>query len=280
MNLFKVNCSQLARSLLFLASSFILAFCIQVTIHELGHYLAGLLIGAQGGQVFLHPFYNSQVVFKSISGVTGLVLVGVMGIGLDLLLATPLAILVWRKQSPFFLPILMWGSIAYIGEGIGMLSSLAVYPEYYEDITQLFRLGVSPTPIIVVSILLVLIGLIWMALVTPAAGLAESAPFWKRLAAYLCCLPLYFGLAIVYIQVFNPADTGTLEVRTQQLLISLLFALLLALLHRPIHRLMKRLIQPRAVIQPSWSTVGISLLASAAIFATLVGYSAFFNQKI
>ena len=123
----------------------------------------------------------------------------------------------------------------------------------------------------------VLIGLTWMALVTPTAGLAESAPFWKRLAAYLCCLPLYFGLAIIYIQVFNPTDTGTLDVRTQQLLISLVFALLLALLHRPIHRLMKRLIQPRAVIQPSWLTVGISLLNSAVIFAALVGYSAFFN---
>jgi uncharacterized membrane protein len=121
------------------------------------------------------------------------------------------------------------------------------------------------------------IGLFWMALVTPTAGLAESAPFWKRLTAYLCCLPLYFGLAVVYIQVFNPADPGTLEVRTQQLLISLVFALLLALLHRPIHGLMQRLIRPRAVNQPSWSTVGISLFTSAVFWAALVGYSAFFN---
>lgn len=274
MNLHAHNGSSLARSLIFLASSFLLAFCLQVTVHEFGHFITGWLIGAQGGQVFLHPFYNSQVVFESTLDVNGLIWVGVMGIGLDLLLATPLAMLAWRKQSPLFLPILMWGSIAYIGEGIGMLSSLAVYPEYYEDITQLFRLGVSPAPIAVVSVVFVLIGLIWMALVTPAAGLAEGAPFWKRLAAYLCCLPLYFGLAIVYIRVFNPTDTNILEVRTQQLLISLVFALLLALLHRPIHRLMKRLIQPRAVIQPSWSAVGISLLASAAIFAALVGYSA------
>ena len=278
MNLRIQNGSVLARSLIFLASSFLLAFCLQVTVHELGHFLTGLLAGAQGGQLFLHPFYNSQVVFESTLDVNGLVWVGVMGIGLDLLLATPLAMLAWRKQSPLFLPILMWGSIAYIGEGIGMLSSLAVYPEYYEDITQLFRLGVSPAPIAVVSVVLVLIGLIWLALVTPTAGLAEGAPFWKRLSVYLCSLPLYFGLAIVYIRIFNPTDTNTLAVRTQQLLISLVFALLLALLHQPIHRLMKRLIQPRAVIQPSWSVVGISLLTSAAIFAALVGYSAFLNR--
>lgn len=277
MNLLKVNASQFARSLIFLASSFILAFCLQVTIHELGHYLTGLLIGAQGGKVFLHPFYNSQVVFASTPGVSGLVWVGVMGIGLDLLLATPLGLLAWSKKSPLFLPILMWGSIAYIGEGIGMLSSLAVYPEYYEDITQLFRLGVSPTPIMVVSILFVLIGLIWMALVMPTAGLAESAPFWKRLAAYLCCLPLYFGLAIIYIQIFNPTDTDTLDVRTQQLLISLVFALILAFLHRPIHKLMQYILQPRTVIQPSWPVVGISLLVCAALFAALVGYSTIFN---
>jgi hypothetical protein len=157
MDEFKGNARQVARTLLFLASSFILAFCLQVTVHELGHYLTGLLVGAQGGKVFLHPFYNSQVVFRSIPGVTGLVLVGVMGPGLDVFLATLLSLLAWSKKSPLLLPLLMWGSIAYIGEGIGMLSSLAVYPEYYEDITQLFRLGVSPTPIIVVSILFVLI---------------------------------------------------------------------------------------------------------------------------
>lgn len=277
MDVFKAIHRQFARSLLFLASSFILAFCLQVTVHELGHFLTGLLVGAQGGKVFLHPFYNSQVAFKSIPGVTGLVLVGVMGPGLDVFLATLLSLLAWSKKSPLLLPLLMWGSIAYIGEGIGMLSSLAVYPEYYEDITQLFRLGVSPTPIIVVSILFVLIGLFWMALVTPTAGLAESAPFWKRLAAYLCCLPLYFGLAIIYIQIFNPTDVGTLEVRTQQLLISLVFALLLTLLHRPIHGLMKRLIRPRVVIQPSWSIVGLSLFTSAASFAALLAYSSAFN---
>ncbi|MCG2786466.1 MAG: hypothetical protein L6461_15345 [Anaerolineae bacterium] len=277
MRLHKGKGDLLARSLVFLASSFILAFCLQVTVHELGHFLTGLLVGAQGGQVFLHPFYNSQVVFKSTPGVIGLVLVGVMGIGLYLLLATLLGSLAWRRKNPLFLPILMWGAIAYIGEGIGLLSSLAVYPEYYEDITQLFRLGIPSTPIIVVSVLFVLIGLIWMALVMPTAGLAESDPFWKRLAAYLCCLPLYFGLAIVYIQIFNPTDVSTLDVRTKQLLISLVFALLLAILHRPIHGLMKRILQPRAVIQPQWSQVGFSLVSSAAFFVALFGYSTFFN---
>jgi len=264
------------RTLIFLASSFTLAFCIQVVIHELGHYLTGMLMGAKNGRVFLHPFYNSQVRFGLDPSVNGMILTGVMGPALDLILATLATVLLWKKKSPLAFPFLAWGALAYFGEGLGIIGSVAMYSgkngaRYYEDVTQLCRLGVQPSAILAAAVILTLAGSILMALIMPLAGVKGEDNFLKRLCAYAAFLPLYFAIGVIYIKLFS-RSANNLDLRMQQLAMAGITALLLAVLHKPIQSHMKRVLPPLHVIQPTWKQAALVAGAGALAFASLVAY--------
>jgi len=266
------------RTLAFLAGSFSLAFMLQVVVHELGHYGAGMLAGARGGTVFLHPFYTSRVVFASDPGLAGQVLVGIAGIILDVVVATTLTVLLWKKRSQLALPFLAWGAIAYFGEGLGMIGSLSLYAgsqgaRVYDDVTNMFRIGAPSIAIWAVAIVFAVVGLVMMALIVPAAGVGPKDSIWKRLASYAAFVPLYFGVAVMYIRAFSPT-LDNLEVRTQQLIMGSAAALLLAALHRPIQRVAGLVVKPRPVLQPRWSDVGVVFSAGAVAFTALIAYSA------
>lgn len=254
------------RTMLVIATSFMIAFLIQLVVHELGHYFAGLLVGATGGQVYLHPFNNSQVVFSQTPGMAAEIVVGVSAIVVDMLLAVGLGLLYWPQVSVRFLPVLMWGSIAFIGEGIGMLSSLAVYPEYIEDITQLLRIGVPASLIQGVSVVFVLIGLVWMMLVVQMAGVTKNDGIIKRLLAYLCALPLYFAISVIYIKLFNSAALDMMNVRMMQLGISIVLALVMTILHKPVLLGLERLRIVKKTGASSWGDVVFLCVAAGVLF--------------
>lgn len=266
------------KTLIAITVSFIIAFLVQLVVHEFGHYISGVLVGAKGGQVILHPFYNSKVVFSSTPGMTAEIIIGISGIVLDLVLATTIGVLLWKKRNVKWLPLLMWGAIAYIGEGIGMLSSLAVYPQFIEDITQLFRIGVPSYLIVVVSIVFVIIGLVWMILVIQMSGVAEKESFLKRLFAYLCSLPLYFALSMLFIKLFNPQDIDILSVRMMQMQISIILALLMTFFHKPIISILKKLALSKNVGTFKWTDVIFLTITSIIIVSSMLGYSKFFNS--
>jgi len=266
--------SSSVKSMLYLAFSFVLAFCLQVVVHELGHYLAGLLVGAQGGVVTLHPFLNSRVTFDSIPSVNSQVFIGVMGVTFDLVLSIIIALIVWRKRSAFSLPLLMWAAIALIGEGIGMLGNIAALPYSYDDVGQLMLIDISPTPLIPVSIVFILLGLVVMILCMPLAGVSSQDPFLKKLAAYFCSLPLYFGLSVLFLLVFDPTNANDLDIRLKQLVIGVIFAVILALVYKPVNKWLGRIIKVKEASQPKWSEVVVVSAAAVIVFVSLLGYSA------
>ncbi|MGB3703323.1 MAG: hypothetical protein WA997_18835 [Anaerolineales bacterium] len=265
------------KSMLFLASSFILAYCLQITVHELGHYFAGLLVGAEGGKIFLHPFLNSKVVFQSVPSVPSQVFIGMMGVVTDILLATTFAFLAWRKTNVFTLPLVMWGSIAFIGEGIGMLGNIAALPYSFDDVGQLMLLDISPKPLIPLSIVFVIIGLIMMILIMPISGISPKDSFLKKLIAFFCCLPLYFTLAILYLRVFDPQNMDILDVRMKQFIIGLVFAILLAICYKPMNKLLGRIIKTKDVFQPKWSDIMSAFVGCTLVFTSLIMCSYLFN---
>jgi hypothetical protein len=255
--------------MLFLASSFILAYCLQITVHEFGHYFAGLLVGAEGGKIILHPFLNSKVIFQSIPSMSSQVFIGMMGVVVDMLLAITFAFLAWHKKNVFTLPLLMWGAIAFIGEGIGMLGNIAALPYSYDDVGQLMLLDISPKPLIPVSIAFVVIGLIMMILIMPVSGISPKDSFLKKLIAFFCCLPLYFTLAILYLKVFDPQNVEILDIRMKQFIIGLVFTVLLAACYKPMDKLLGRMIKIKDMSQPKWPEILYSLVGSALFFASL-----------
>jgi hypothetical protein len=262
------------RTPLFLAASFFLAFFLQVTVHELGHYGAGIIVGAEGGTVRLHPFYNSRVTFSADPGLAGQVLVGLAGPALDLIVALTLSALVWKKRNVLAFPFLAWGSLALFGEGLGIVGSLSMLlerdgPRYYEDVTNLVRIGMPAAPLWIAAILLVAAGVLLMALIVPLAGVSTETGFMKRLLAYSAFLPLFFLVAVLYIRAFSPVDDN-LAVRTGQLAIAALTALLLAAFHAPLQRIAKPVLAARPVLAPEWPQILAVAGAGAAAFTLLV----------
>ena len=254
-----------------IAASFSIAFCIQVVIHEMGHCLAGYAVGATGAQVRLHPFLNANVMFTHVPEGMAQPIIGMMGITADLMLASIAGLLVWKRQAVVWLPVLLWGAIAFIGEGVGMLESLGTYPEYRDDITQWIPLGLPPAWIAATSVLLVLLGLVWLALILPTAGLSAQAPFLQLLPAYFFSLPFYFLMAIAYLLLVHPDKHGTLSVRLSQMAISLVFTLLLALFHKPIPRLSKRFVRPRRQNRPDLRDAIPLGVAAIVVLILLIG---------
>lgn len=260
-----------------IAMSFLVAFWIQLIVHECSHYVVGLLTGASDGHLYLHPFYNSKVVFIHSGSKISEILTGIAGPILDLVFSTLVGILFWHKKTVKWLPLLMWGSIAYIGEGIGMLSSIAIYPDYIEDMTQLVGVGVPIEVLTLISILLLCIGLVWMVLLMPMAGIPLKGQYLKRLIAYLCCLPLYFGLAFCFIKVFKPMDYETSSMRLMQLQISAVLAFLLTLLHQPINNLMKLMIKPKGINHPTRNEGLMLGFWALILLGFLLSYYGIFN---
>lgn len=264
------------RTLLLLAGSFAFAFCLQTVVHELGHFLAGLAAGAGEGRLMLHPFGDSRVVFGREPGLAGQVAVGLAGIAADLLLATGVSALAWRRGGAGAVPLLLWGAIAYIGEGVGMAASLLAYatsrgPRVYEDATQLLRIGVPAFLVWAAAALLVAAGLARLAALMPLAGVSAESPFSRRLEAYLAALPLYFGVAAAYLAAIGPRAGGALPVRLGQLALSLVFALVLALLHRPLSGFLARAGLGKPSAEPgrgAAAAAGLAgFLAVSALFA-------------
>lgn len=264
-------------SLISLASAFIFAYCLQITVHEMGHALAGWMSGATGAKIHLHPFLNSLVTFKYVPSTQSQVFIGVMGSITDLVFATIFAWIAWRKSGFFSLPLVLWGAVAYIGEGIGMLGNIAALPYSYDDIGQLMHLGISPKPLIPLCILFIFLGLILLVAAMPLSGVSLKAPFIKRFAAYFCSLPLYFSMAILYFLVFDTQNVNDLELRVQQFAISLFFSLLLAVFNRPLDSLINKVIKTKSPIQPTSAKLITLVSSSLSFFALLIGYAAIFN---
>lgn len=249
------------KSLVLLSCSFMIAYWLQITVHELGHFIAGWLVGAEGGKILLHPFLDSKVIFRNVPSVSAQVFIGQMGVIVDLLLAITFALLAWWNKSVLTLPLLLWAALAFIGEGIGMLGNIAALPNSYDDVGQLMLLNISPAPLIPLSILSVVVGLLIMILLMPVSGISPDDSFMKKLAAFLCSLPLYFAVAVFYIQAVAPENVDILDVRLQQLLIGLVFAVLLAAAYKPVDRMVARRIKTKAVAPPIALILGLLVLA-------------------
>lgn len=258
------------RSMLFIFSSFVLAYCLQTAVHELGHYLAGWSVGAQGGRIHLHPFLNSKVTFTSVPSVSAQVTIGLMGVIADMVLATTFALLAWRRRGGLTLPLLMWGAIAFIGEGIGMLGNIAALPHSFDDVGQLMLLDISPKPLIPLSIAFVFVGAILMVMIMPIAGVSPRDSALKKLLAFFCGLPLYFAVAVLYLRVLHPQEVDIRDVRMKQFVIGVVLAALLAVGYKPMDRLLRRVIRTKEVSRPGRRDIVYAVAGGILAFVVLM----------
>jgi hypothetical protein len=207
------------RSILFLAGAFTFAFLLGEAVHEMGHYLGHLAYRNPGHvQVKLDPFGGSR-----ISGVASLpdeviAVTAATGPLSNLALGLSCLLLLWPKRRPILLPLLLWGALAAVQEGVTFSLGLLVSGG---DAAWIAAWGVPKALILTAGILLLLVGAGAITLLLPLAGVDPGLSYRRRLGIVLVGMWSLMLLRSVYSLLASPASIV-------ENLVPLLFAFLLA----------------------------------------------------
>ncbi|MDD5264632.1 MAG: hypothetical protein PHU43_07325 [Candidatus Bipolaricaulis sp.] len=87
------------------------AYPLSQTLHEFGHYLAGIFLGVPGKGIVLHPLganYNIRLgdLTTAFGSPERRIVSGMAGAIFDLLVSVTIGLVLWRKRSPGLLPFL------------------------------------------------------------------------------------------------------------------------------------------------------------------------------
>ena len=165
-------------AVLLLMGSFTFAFLLGEAVHEMGHLLAHLAYGHSDVHLHLDPFGGSR-----IRGVTGTQSPAVMGVTsaagplFNLALALLCTLFLWRKRSPVLFPMLLWGPIAMVQEGVTFTFG-QITPG--GDAQWIAAMGASTHAIFAAGVLLLGAGIATIVRWLPVAGIDVAAPFQVR----------------------------------------------------------------------------------------------------
>jgi len=188
---------------LFMGATFF-AYLFSIFLHELGHYLAGVLLGVPGKGIVLHPFgHNYNIYLGDLTTAFGTpgrrIFSGVAGTTFDLLITGTIGLALWRKRSPVLLPLLAMGSLALIHESVNMTMGVL---KGSGDWSELSEVGVPGFVVILLAVVLLAAGCIWMLQLLPLTGLSPRDPIWRKLAVFLAGMPLLMLVSVVYLTLF------------------------------------------------------------------------------
>ncbi len=264
----------MTRAALLLIGASVFAYLFGVVVHEVGHYLASLVLGVPEPGIVLHPFDLNQNIYggdisealgtplrRAISGASGPLLNVVLGVVVSLVM--------WPKRSPRRLPFLMWGSFALLVESVGMIIGLVDYPEVGSDWSDVMAAGVPPLVIGLLVVAMLVAGSIWLLLIMPLVGFAAEDAFWRKLLVFLAGIPLLLFGAVLYLSLWGSYDTGSasyvLQNRQIAFASSVALVTILAALHRPLFPLLDR-ISHTPLAHVGWRDTMMALGLFGAVF--------------
>jgi len=172
--------NQSVKSILLVFGATGFSFNIGNTIHELGHAVADWMSGIplSSIHIIIHPFFSPQM---NIEGGIPDSMMGwpdAAGPLANVVFGLIVFTLLWKKRTPFTFPLLLWGPLACVQEGIGQIMTLS---DHGSDATRMITAGFPEPVLIVISILLILIGIFLFGLIFPVTGISMDTPFFKRL---------------------------------------------------------------------------------------------------
>ena len=235
-------------SILLLAGSFTFVFLLGEMVHEFGHALGHLAYGSPGIQVYLDPFGSSHI--AGANGLSDKVLAVTAATGplFNLLLGLVCSLSLWRVRRPILLPLLLWGPVAMVQEGVtfslGFLTPGG-------DARWIATLGVPSAALLVFGILLLLSGVAAISRLLPLAGIEPGASFGKK---YLIIVIGMGSLMLIRAAYSSFASSSISVENLIPLIFSLLLAIMAALLHRPVTQIMGKqiLIESSSFAWPVW----------------------------
>lgn len=188
---------------LFMGATFS-AYLLSISLHELGHYLAGVVLGVPGKGIVLHPFGKSYNIYLGdLTTAFGTperrIASGVAGAIFDLLVSVVVGLALWRRRSPALLPLLAMGSLALIHESVNMTMGVL---NGYGDWSELREVGAPSLVVILTAVVLLAAGCVWMLQLLPLTGIAPRDPFPRKLVVVLAGMPLLMLCSVVYLTLF------------------------------------------------------------------------------
>lgn len=251
--------SRLFRMIILLAGAFTFAFLLGELVHDSGHLYAHLAYGNTWIKVHFDPFGGTRIMGASelpadVLGVTSLA-----GPLSNLFLAIVVSLSLWRFRRPILLPLVLWGPVAMIQEGVtfslGFLTPGG-------DAFWIAALGIPKALILGFGVLILLGGIVGVAILLPVAGIRRDESFGLKV------LVLFLGMGSLMIIRFlysvNAAPKYIIE-DLVPLIFSLILIFIVAIIHPKIYDLVKKNNRDK-IYQPSWKASLICLLMGAGMF--------------
>jgi hypothetical protein len=244
------------KSILLLAGAFTFAFLLGEMVHEFGHYLSHLAYGNQNIRVHLDPFGGSRIV-----GVTSLP-GEVMGITsaagplFNLSLGITCTLLVWRKRAAVLLPLLLWGPVSMVQEGVTFSLGLLTPGG---DAQWIAALGVPQIIILVFGILLLVAGIGTITTLLPLVGVEKDDPQRRKLLIVLAGMCSLMLIRFLYSSLTSPGATMENFI---PLVFSILLAAIVVWIHKP---LINRVTLPESP-SVTWSASALTLILGGSVF--------------
>jgi hypothetical protein len=220
--------------MLLLLGSFTFVFLLGEAVHELGHFLAHRAYGVEVG-IRLDPFGGSRILHGSnapneIMGITSLA-----GPLFNLLVGITVSLILWRKRNPWLLPLVLWGPVALVQEGVtfslGMLTPGG-------DAQLIVDWGVPMAVLLGLGILFLFLGVAWIGGLLPLVNLSPSDSFLRKFAVVAGGMISFMVIRLLGSLLNAP---NLLLENTVPLAFAFLLATLVVLLHRPLAPIFQRL---------------------------------------
>lgn len=214
--------SRYLKSILLLMGSFTFAFLMGEMVHEWGHFLAHRYFGVQGISIHLDPFGGSRILGAQNLPLREMGITTAAGPGLNLvaglLITLLISLLLARLSLPAFFPLILWGPVALIQEGVNLSLGL-LSPG--SDAQWLARWGAPNLLLIILGAVFILAGTGLISWLLYRSATLLEMKFPARL------LLVFFGLGFLMIL---RAAVSLLQApqAARENLIPLVFALILA----------------------------------------------------
>ena len=251
---------------LLLLGSFAFAFCLGEAVHELGHFLVHRAFGVAVG-IRLDPFGGSRILHgasapQEIWGITSL-----GGPLLNLLAGMIVSFSVWQKRTPMLLPLLLWGPVALIQEGVtfslGMLTPGG-------DARLMVSWGIPAFVLIGLGILFLAAGILLICRLLPVVSLSPEDSFGRKFSVVTVGMVSFMVLRLLFSSL---RSSDLLIENTVPLVFACLLAAAVTLLYAPWNALFSRI--PKTDLAPiTWpAVVTSSLLGIGIVLFQLVAFN-------
>jgi len=253
-----ISLNSTLKPMLLLFGSWVFAYLLGVSIHEIGHALATVQLGYTNIHIYLHPFELNYVTSTLDSSS---LLYSISGPLFNLLIATILTLVLWKFRNQYTLPILMLGPAAFIPEGVAMIIEATAYPHSNADWVRVVEFGMPYAILWVLAFVTIALGCFVFLLLVPVVYDVQKNESRKSFFIILSALPGWYLLNVIYSSIL---DLDRLIKKIVTLASSILLVILFTFVYERLFPRLER-ISRSELKEISWISIGLSLSLAVTI---------------